>query len=120
MICLLFINQSEENVDDLQIDFLRKFFGQAERGLLAQENVKMISFFPHPWHPSPFHLFKCDFVGTYWSDLSDFRVNTTTASRSTICEIFGFRFFLGEFLTKKNQFLDFLEGKGFFWVMSIL
>ena len=33
----------------------------AERSVFAQEHVKMISFFPHPRHPSAFHLFTPNF-----------------------------------------------------------
>ena len=46
-------------------------------------------FFYRPWNPSAFHFFKCIFLGTCGSDLSNFCINTTTGSRSIKFEIFG-------------------------------
>ena len=90
-------------------------FRRAERSLFAQGHVKMISFLSRPWHPSVFHLFKYNFLGTYWSDLSDFCINITTGSRSIIFQTFGHcKIFFGELLAiKKNQFSDFVEGEGY-------
>ena len=59
-------------------------FRQGEWSLSAKKHVKIISFFYRPWQPSPFQLFKSNFLGTYWSDSSSFCTNITTDSRSII------------------------------------
>ena len=55
------------------------------------------------------------FLGSYWSDLSDFFINTTTGSRSIIFRISSRRIFIfDELLAMKSSiFLTFLEGKGY-------
>ena len=79
-----------------------------ERSLFAQGHVKMISFFFRLWHPYAFHLFKCNFLGAYWSISSNFCINLR-------CVHYHFpnfrlpRFFFGELLAIKIS--DFLEGK---------
>ena len=72
-----------------------------------------------PWQPSAFHLFKSNFLGTYWSYSFDFCINTTTSSRSIIFQTSGCRIFFGELIAKKNSFFGFLEGKRYIFVSCI-
>ena len=61
-----------------------------------------------------FHLFKSKHLGTYWSDLSDFCINTTMGSQSIIFQSLDDRnFFRRAISEKKIKFLDLLEGKGY-------
>ena len=86
---------------------------RTKQTLFERGRVKMTSFFSRPWHPSVFHLLKRIFLGTCWSDLSNFCINTTTEKRFNIFLFFGRRNFFGKLLAKKNQFSDFLGGKGY-------
>ena len=54
--------------------------------------------------------FNSSFLGTYWSHLSDFHLNTDTGSRSILFQIFYRQIFSCELLAKKDQFSDFSEG----------
>ena len=96
-------------------------FRRAEQSLFAQGQVKMISFFSCPWHPSAFQLFKSNFLGTYWSDSSEFGINPTTGTQYIIFQTFGTRkFFLGELLAIKLSILRFLRGQRvYFCVLSL-
>ena len=68
--------------------------------------------FSRKWHPSAFQLFKFDFLGTYWSDASDFCINTTTGWRSIIFQTFGGRNFFARTIGDKSlKFFDFLNGQ---------
>ena len=84
-------------------------FRRAERSLFAQGHVEMISFFFRVRDiPPRFISLDLIFLDTYWSDLSDFCINTQTVSQSIIFKIFGGQiFFFGKSLAKKNKFLGF-------------
>ena len=76
----------------------------------------MISFFSCPLHPSAFHLFECNFLGTYWSHVSDFCINITMGSRSSIFQLFGRRKFFRRVISDKNFSLRiFYRAKGIFF-----
>ena len=79
----------------------------------------MISFSARPWHPSAFLLLKSNFLGTYWSDLSNFGIITTTGSRSIMFQVFGHQKFFRPSFISKVQFSDFLEGKGYIFESSL-
>ena len=69
-------------------------FRRAERSLFAQGHVEMISFFFRVRDiPPRFISLNLIFLDTYWSDLSDFCINTQTFSQSIIFQIFGGHFF---------------------------
>ena len=66
----------------------------AERSLFAQGHVEMISFFFRVRDiPPRFISLNLIFLDTYWSDVSDFCINTQTVSQSIIFQIFGGQIF---------------------------
>ena len=77
----------------LALSTLAPMFRRAEPSLFAQGHVKMISFFSRSWHSSAFHLFKSNFLGTYWSASSGFRVNIAADLGSIKFQTFGRRDF---------------------------
>ena len=85
-------------------------YRRAERSLFVQGHFKMFSFLSCPWRPSAFQLYKSNFLGTYWSDSSNFCINTTTGSRSIIFQTFDRRkVFSASYWRQKFQFLEILE-----------
>ena len=82
--------------------------------LFAQVHVKMVSFFSRPWHPYAFHLFKSKFLGRYWSDSSNFWINTTTGQRSIIFWNFS-RWIFWRVISEKNSFFGFFRGQRVFF-----
>ena len=84
----------------------------AERSLFAQGHVEMISFFFRVRDiPPRFISLNLIFLDTYWSDVSDFCINTQTVSQSIIFQIFGGQIFFFGKLAKIVQFLGFLTGQ---------
>ena len=74
---------------------------------LAQGHIKMISFFSRPWHPSAFHLLKCNLLRSSLSDLSDFRDNFATGKDLSYSVFSAAEFFFNELLAKNVDFSDF-------------
>ena len=81
------------------IDFLTNFLNERSEAYSSVTSLCVSSF-------------KCNFLGTYWSDLSDFCINSTTGSRSIIFQVFGGQIFFRR-VSGKNEFSDFSEGKGY-------
>ena len=60
------------------------------------------------------------FLDTFWSDLSDFCINTQTVSQSIIFQIFGGQIFFRQVISeKKSIFGFFLVGKGYIFESSL-
>ena len=82
-------------------------FRRAERSLFAQGHVEMISFFFRVRDiPPRFNSLDLIFLDTYWSDLSDFCINTQTVSQSIIFQIFGGQIFFRQ-VSENSSILGF-------------
>ena len=66
-------------------------------------------FFSPPWHPAAFHLFKSDFLNKYWSDSSDFCINSTTDSHSGLFNLWAAEKILGGLLATRNSLLRYFR-----------
>ena len=96
---LVLISHSCKNALHLKLFFFYAFgecrskwlthhvFRRAERCLLAQGHVQMISLFPRPWHPSAFYPFRCNFSEPIVKIVRLLNI-TTTGSLSTILRFF--------------------------------
>ena len=64
------------------------------------------------------HLFTAIFLGTYWLDLSDVFINTTTGSRSIIFESFSCWKFFQRVIVEKNSVFRFFRGQRVYFKFS--
>ena len=75
--------------------FFRKphsaFLGERSEAYSHKDTSSCFRFSSHPWHPSAFQLFKSFFLRSWWSDSSNFCLNTTTGSWSFLFQPFGRR-----------------------------
>ena len=77
------------------------FSGERSEACLHKDRSKW--FFFRPCHPCVFHLSNSFFLGTYWLHSTDFHINTTTGSRSTLFQIFGRQNYFWRVVCRKSS-----------------
>ena len=94
------------------------FSGERSEAYSHKDTSTFFRFFPVC--DIPLSSIFCSFLGTYWSDLSNFCMNTATVSRSNILQISGRQVFFGELIAKKLSIFGFFGKQRLcFYVLSL-
>ena len=107
--------------DQLSMKFVEVFFFQTSgaKPIRTRTLQNHFVFFLVRDIPLRFIAFKSNFLGTYWSDLSNFCINTTTGSRSIIIKFFDYQKIFRRVFQRKKSFRFFLGQQFYFSVLSL-